>query len=109
MKQCSFILKIENTAKGKLLLYYYIEEQKANVFGVEELRKEKCAEPYIYTLPKNKAKKLEKKSKKGVDFRGKCGIINKLSRKTAALKSQIKAMHQQKRSGKPNSVRVESF
>ena len=47
--------------------------------------------------------------KKSVDFRRKCGIINKLSRKTAALQNQIKAMYQQKRSGEPDSVRVESF
>ena len=44
----------------------------------------------LCTLPKNKTKKLGKKSKKGVDFREKCGIINKLSRKTAALEKPNK-------------------
>ena len=43
------------------------------------------------TLPKNKSKKLWRKSKKGVDFRRKCGIINKLSRKTAALQNPNKS------------------
>jgi len=54
-------------------------------------------------------KKLERNFEKGVDFRRKCGIINKLSRKTAALQKPNKAMYQQKRSGEPDSVRVESF
>ena len=51
----------------------------------------------------------ERNFEKGVDFRRKCGIINKLSRKTAALQKPNKAMYQQKRSGEPDSVRVESF
>lgn len=36
-------------------------------------------------------KKLEKNFEKGVDFRQKCGIINKLSRKTAALQKPNKS------------------
>ena len=54
-------------------------------------------------------KKLERNFEKGVDFRRKCGIINKLSRKTAALQKPNKAMYQQKRSGEPESVRAEAF
>lgn len=36
-------------------------------------------------------KKLERNFEKGVDFRRKCGIINKLSRKTAALQKPNKS------------------
>ena len=36
-------------------------------------------------------KKLERNFEKGVDFRQKCGIINKLSRKTAALQKPNKS------------------
>jgi len=36
-------------------------------------------------------KKLERNFKKGVDFKRKCGIINKLSRKTAALQKPNKS------------------
>jgi len=36
-------------------------------------------------------KKLEKNFEKGVDFRQKCGIINKLSRETAALQKPNKS------------------
>ena len=36
-------------------------------------------------------KKLERNFEKGVDFRQKCGIINKLSRKTAALQEPNKS------------------
>ena len=36
-------------------------------------------------------KKLERNFEKGVDFRRKCGIINKLSRKTAALRKPNKS------------------
>ena len=36
-------------------------------------------------------KKLERNFEKGVDFRRKCGIINKLSRKTAALQNPNKS------------------
>ena len=41
--------------------------------------------------PKIKSKNYEKKSKEGVDFRRKCGITNKLSRKTAALQKPNKS------------------
>ncbi|MFZ2867207.1 MAG: hypothetical protein WAZ41_04900 [Gemmiger qucibialis] len=36
-------------------------------------------------------KKLERNFEKGVDFRQKCGIINKLSRETAALQKPNKS------------------
>ena len=36
-------------------------------------------------------KKLERNFEKGVDFKRKCGIISKLSRKTAALKKPNKS------------------
>ena len=36
-------------------------------------------------------KKLERNFEKGVDFRRKCGIIDKLSRKTAALQEPNKS------------------
>ena len=36
-------------------------------------------------------KKLERNFEKSVDFRRKCGIINKLSRKTAALQEPNKS------------------
>ena len=75
----------------------------------EGIETRKCAKTTLYTLSKNKSKKLWRKSKKGVDNGWKCGIINKLSRKTAALQEPNKAMYQQKRSGEPDSVRVESF
>ena len=57
----------------------------------ERIETRKYAETTLYTLPKNKSKKLEKKSKKGVDIGKKCGIINKLSRKTAALQKSNKS------------------
>ena len=57
----------------------------------EGIETRKCAKTTLYTLSKNKIKKLQKKSKKGVDFRRKCGIINKLSRKTAALQKPNKS------------------
>lgn len=50
---------------------------------------------------KRSLKKLERNFEKGVDFRQKCGIINKLSRKTAALqepnKSDVPAKTRQNR------------
>ena len=61
-------------------------------------------------------KKLERNFEKGVDFRQKCGIINKLSRKTAALqkpnKSDVPAKTQrgtgQRAGGKLLKRRLES-
>ena len=61
-------------------------------------------------------KKLERNFEKGVDFRRKCGIINKLSRKTAALqkpnKSDVPAKTQreteQRAGGKLLKRRLES-
>ena len=40
---------------------------------------------------KRSLKKLERNFEKGVDFKRKCGIINKLSRKTAALQKPNKS------------------
>jgi hypothetical protein len=46
--------------------------------------------PYA-PCPKINRKNYEENRKKGVDFRRKCGIINKLSRKTAALQKLNKS------------------
>ena len=57
----------------------------------EGIETRKCAKTTLYTLSKNKSKKLWRKSKKGVDNGWKCGIINKLSRKAAALQNPNKS------------------
>ena len=82
----------------------------------EGIETRKCAKTTLYTLSKNKIKKLWRKSKKGVDNGWKCGIINKLSRKTAALqkpnKSDVPAKTQrgteQRAGGKLLKRRLES-